>query len=329
LFAADHTMSIMAGPGELIRSEDIDPSVLRSLRSWFDAFTPEGRLTMADPVVNQWNDRRRASVIPVYTRDLIDHVIDHRVVESPYVNEALVPNGIQYWQGLYGRGPSNSDAVLWVSYARRDHEPFGEAAIPLLSLLAPAFQSGLDALGRLGDARAALDALAHPLILFDADGRELHRTAAFTELTRQPEGPALVARARALAMTFGAGRSRIPSAATSSRVSTGGGDVVLRVTLLPEGLVSPLPAVAVLAHAHTRPVFPDAAALEAAHGLTPREAEVALHVARGATRDRIAEALGISPHTARAHTEKVFAKLGVTRRGAVAAAILDTRRRIR
>jgi len=323
LFAADQTMSIMAGSGPLVRSEDLDESALRSLRAWFDEFTPEGRVTLADPVVNEWNDRRRASAIQVYTRDLIDHVIDNRVKESPYVNEALVPNRIRFWQGVYARGPGGGDAILWVSYENRAREPYGEAAIPLLSLLTPAFQAGLQALCRLGDARGALDSLAHPLIVFDSEGREIHRTRAFGELTMIPdEAAALVARARSLAREFAECRSRnVPATPSSGLVTTHGG-FTLQVTLLPEGLLSGAPAVAVLVRSLAPRAFPDAGTLEGVYGLTPREAEVALHLARGATREGIARALGISPHTVRAHTEKVFVKLGVTTRSAVAAAVL-------
>jgi len=62
--------------------------------------------------------------------------------------------------------------------------------------------------------------------------------------------------------------------------------------------------------------------LQTRHGLTRREAEVALLLAEGNTRDQIARALHISPYTARAHTEQVFLKLGVRARSAVALAII-------
>jgi len=326
LFSADQTMSIVAGSDELVLSEDIDQAVLRSLRVWFDEFTPEGRVTMSDPVVNEWNDRRRASGIAVYTRDLIDHVIDHRVRDSQYVNEALVPNGIRFWQGLYAKGAANSDAILWVSYARTEREPFGEAAVPLLSLLVPAFQAGLDVLDRLEVARAALDALAHPLVVFDPAGHELHRTTALVELTARDPSPAILARARGLAKELStaldlAGSDGPPRPA--AHVSSDRGDYILRVTRLPEGLFFSVPTVAVLVQPRAQAAFPGPEALRITHGLTEREAQVALLLARGATRDRIAQALGISPHTARSHTEKVFVKLGITTRSAVAAALLD------
>ncbi len=47
------------------------------------------------------------------------------------------------------------------------------------------------------------------------------------------------------------------------------------------------------------------------YGLTEREAEVARLLAEGRRNNAIAAALGISPHTARHHTQRVLAKLGV------------------
>lgn len=50
--------------------------------------------------------------------------------------------------------------------------------------------------------------------------------------------------------------------------------------------------------------------LRARFGLTPRELEVARLLAEGRRNSAIAQALGISPHTARHHTQHVLAKLG-------------------
>jgi DNA-binding NarL/FixJ family response regulator len=47
------------------------------------------------------------------------------------------------------------------------------------------------------------------------------------------------------------------------------------------------------------------------YGLTEREIEVARLLAEGRRNTAIAGALGISPHTARHHTQRVLAKLGV------------------
>ena len=53
-------------------------------------------------------------------------------------------------------------------------------------------------------------------------------------------------------------------------------------------------------------------------GLTAREAQVALLLARRATNREIAEQLDMSPHTVRHHAENIFAKLGVHSRRSVA-----------
>jgi two-component system nitrate/nitrite response regulator NarL len=45
--------------------------------------------------------------------------------------------------------------------------------------------------------------------------------------------------------------------------------------------------------------------------LTPREREVLIHLAQGQSPVQIAEELGMSAHTVRTHTNKIFAKLGV------------------
>ena len=58
-------------------------------------------------------------------------------------------------------------------------------------------------------------------------------------------------------------------------------------------------------------------------GMTGREADVALLLARGARNAAIASELHISPHTARHHTENVLAKLHVRARAEVARALVD------
>jgi DNA-binding CsgD family transcriptional regulator len=49
-------------------------------------------------------------------------------------------------------------------------------------------------------------------------------------------------------------------------------------------------------------------------GLTPREVEVLVLVARGATTRQVARALGISPKTAGNHIERIYAKIGASSR---------------
>ena len=59
----------------------------------------------------------------------------------------------------------------------------------------------------------------------------------------------------------------------------------------------------------------------AALGLTPRQCQVAVELATGATGEQIAQRLGITPATVRKHLEAVFARLGVTHRAAAVARV--------
>jgi DNA-binding CsgD family transcriptional regulator len=53
--------------------------------------------------------------------------------------------------------------------------------------------------------------------------------------------------------------------------------------------------------------------------LTNRELDVALLVADGLRNREVAESLGVSPHTVRRHSERVFLKVGVHTRAALGA----------
>jgi DNA-binding CsgD family transcriptional regulator len=57
------------------------------------------------------------------------------------------------------------------------------------------------------------------------------------------------------------------------------------------------------------------------YALTSRECEIAFALSAGATSAEIAETMGISSHTVRHHTERVFRKLGIRSRAAVAGAL--------
>ena len=65
-------------------------------------------------------------------------------------------------------------------------------------------------------------------------------------------------------------------------------------------------------------VLPSVASLRLQFRLTPREAQVALLLAKGASDAEVALALGLSVHTARHHGEHVFAKIGIHSRKALA-----------
>jgi DNA-binding CsgD family transcriptional regulator len=58
-------------------------------------------------------------------------------------------------------------------------------------------------------------------------------------------------------------------------------------------------------------------------GLSPREAEVLVWVARGKSNHEVAAILGSRPRTVGKHLERIYAKLGVSTRTEAAARVLD------
>jgi CheY-like chemotaxis protein/DNA-binding CsgD family transcriptional regulator len=63
--------------------------------------------------------------------------------------------------------------------------------------------------------------------------------------------------------------------------------------------------------------------LKSTLGLTPREAEILMWIARGKTNRDVGQILGSSPRTINKHLEHIFEKLGVTTRAAAVAVALD------
>ena len=61
-------------------------------------------------------------------------------------------------------------------------------------------------------------------------------------------------------------------------------------------------------------------------GLTPREAEILMWIARGKTNKDVGQILGSSPRTINKHLEHIFEKLGVATRAAAVAVALDRTR---
>jgi DNA-binding CsgD family transcriptional regulator len=100
-------------------------------------------------------------------------------------------------------------------------------------------------------------------------------------------------------------------------------EYTLTPTIMPPAVFSLGESILVLVTARGKPTLPAPEQLVERFGLTPREAEVALRIASGATRESIAAELQVSPHTVRAHTERVFIKLGVRTRSAVAMALMN------
>jgi DNA-binding CsgD family transcriptional regulator len=216
--------------------------------------------------------------------------------------------------------------MLFMGHERPGRSRFGpERELCVLQALLPAFRAGHHALVRFGAQRTALgatlDRMSQAVLVVGPDGRAVHRNAALgTLLAGDPERErleqAMAAAGRALAGTAAARGAR-GLGDVERPLATAVGQYVVRATRLPTELLGEPGGALVTLEPHAG--RPRASALAETFGLTRREAEVAEALARRLTNAELARALGISPHTAERHTERVLAKLGVRSRHEIAA----------
>jgi len=136
-----------------------------------------------------------------------------------------------------------------------------------------------------------------------------------------------VAGARADAVAIDAGLDGARTTAESLRRA--GVQVVLVGDELPaedERFVSTRNDVAALARA-LNPGARSAASFGRSHGLTHREREVLMLVAKGLAAKQVARQMGISPKTVEQHKTRIFAKLGVPNAAAAVGLLLSADRK--
>ena len=267
--------------------------------------------------------RRWARALRTWVREDVWRA--EEVTRSAYYNEYCIPVGFRDSAGMSTSGTSDETMAVYVATERTGRfAPGGRDAL-LLSLLQPALEAGARALGASATPKRMLDSVDAPLALADLAGNLIHRNRAFVALDQRGDADReLVRAARHLAVQVG----------SLVRARSCGGETTVSPTMTwraPDGSVTldaslwesnglacgPLCVISATAAASCA----DASALQQTWGLTPRETEVALLLARGCPNAEVARTLGVSEHTARRHTERVLRKMGVASRAQVAAMI--------
>ncbi|GLC24929.1 helix-turn-helix transcriptional regulator [Roseisolibacter agri] len=324
LFGIDNALFVTT-EGERLRfdCDTAPPAVLRRFEQLTRAEARTGRIRSVDTLVDTWFQRRAAMGVEIYNEPLNDRMVDYQLHRSTIVNEAVRPGGMYDFLGFM-TATAGHELMLFMGHERPGRSRFGsDGELPVLRALLPAFRAGHQALAAVGAHRAALgatlDELTDAVLVVGPDGRALHRNTALVRLlAADPQRERLEA-ALLLAScgwTGTARRTATPRAA-EQRVATSVGRYVVRASHLPPDLLGEAGGALVT-------VVRDVAGADAARtlparfGLTQREAEVAQALARRLTNAEVARALGISPHTAERHTERVLAKLGVRSRHEVA-----------
>jgi DNA-binding CsgD family transcriptional regulator len=322
--------------GLRIISDSAERPGVRAMETMSWADPRSNRFVFECPVAEAWLQHRRAHRVEVSgetagERWLAD--LGHRLDRSIYLHEGMYGAKMHGFMVLSPILPDGGDVFLTVGHERRAGAREREAErLPVLGMLLPALRTGLHTLRTLAARQHALattlDAVPEALLVVGPDGRELHRNAALrARLGAEPERErvsaemlALAAELRVLAArdALGLARAALPTAGAARgerRVATPLGRYVLRAAYGAEAVWGTAGTVLVSLEADAAPAA-DAAVLAA---LTPREAEVARLLARRATNEEVAAALGVSPHTARHHAQRVLEKLGLRSRRALGA----------
>jgi DNA-binding CsgD family transcriptional regulator len=284
-----------------------------------------------DPGVTQ---TRKALELEVYHRNEV-YSWDW-LKRSEIFNDWAVPRRLHDVLALNIETGDKIPAAAHFYHDREYGGTFGERGLALLRILLPAFKAGVATHQRLAAHRSQLsnvfDAATEGYALFDLGGRQLHENPALERiLAAEPERERLRASVCTLAAGFAAlarrNRPRVAPGVTDiapgtfREIQTGRGHYRIRATLISAGLLSNDASVLIALEVPERKPLSDEE-LRQRYMLTAREVEVARLLAVGKQTSEVAEALGVSTHTARHHTEHVLAKLGVKTRAAVAALLL-------
>lgn len=242
-------------------------------------------------------------------------------------NEWCIPNKLLDTLGMAVEIPGAPIPAGVNVYHDGGSKPFGERGQTLMHLLLPAFKASVRSFGELARAKESLsemiDKMANGACVIGDSGEILHSNSA---LERLYEAEVDKMPLRSAISRIGSNIRAVSRNATNA--NTGYGSMIERITTKSNtyeirGTRLPLPG-----------IFPTAVAfivVEAAQRrgdvlitmkekfhLTQREIEVAVLLSKRLRAAEVASRLGISTHTVRHHTEKIFQKTGVSSRHVIA-----------
>jgi DNA-binding CsgD family transcriptional regulator len=257
--------------------------------------------------------------------------------ESEYYRGFALPNRLHDTVGITLHFPSlRSEVCLLLHKNVREGVGAVERRQDLVEvLLEPVragFASDLSASDPVPQLSSLIDVTGQALALFGTDGRELNNNPVMRRLLNQePERDTLLEHIRGVARAViaraitdrPAGAEPSPREdGTRREVATGAAAYRLRGNLVGRNALGHGTAVLVSVDRVAFQV-PAPDSIRTRYGLTVRELQVASLIMHRLTNAEIARMLGVSPHTARHHTENVLAKFGVRSREALRRAIAE------
>lgn len=218
------------------------------------------------------------------------------------------------------------------SIARRAKRGYARET-QMLSLLVPAFEAGARMItevdGLRQDLRHAIDTIPMPIGIRGARGEDLGHNSALEDLLRSdPDSASILQRISAVAQSMtalersGKGVPTGPHCICRSTLATAWATYRMSTGLVGPGLLTPTRSVLVAVE-QLSPSLPPIETLRETRGLSRREGEVVLLLARGASNKAIGRELGIRPSTVRTLVTRAFEKLGVHSRKALALELIQ------
>lgn len=333
LLGADRSMAVFPIDGEVqAHSVSIPSHGLVQLTSIVSEMGP-GRFRSGQADVDSVLRRRREKGLDVWNNELLAKASGMPLSSLPFYHEVLQPLGVTYGSGMTS-ALSLGEAWLSVAHSRPADDRFGiEGGMDLLRMLQPAFASGVSTVSSFGgqaDALArALDSLEHAVLVVDENGRERYRSQRLRRMLHdEPEAEQVIEEMHALAEAVASYRRRPSKSAPAQAAPAGQRSVTTAVTTYDaravltsdESIGQGGYVLVELERDEHR--LPSPSRLMECLGLTAREAEIALLLARGASNRECAQRLDISPYTVRTHVEHIFSKLGIRSRKALALRLL-------
>jgi DNA-binding CsgD family transcriptional regulator len=253
-----------------------------------------------DPITLLLQKRRKAT--------LVYEVMPKKELEkTEFFNDFLMRDGLHHGINVYAYdGDLNiGDLRIWRKKQRPD---YGKRDAALLDTILPHFRNALRNARSFAIARAneetwekLFDLTGRALFLFDENGRLLYRNrvsqALESDMRRED---------------FSSFYTRVQTLARKDLSRTRWGPFFLSFLEVPSPDTG-RPQRAVMAYSSGVPSV-DRALLKQKHGLSRREAEIALLICRGLTDKEIAQVLCASFSTVRTHIKHLFSKLDVTTR---------------
>ncbi len=156
LFGADHALVLLAGAPRPYVGDGFDRGALDAMAAFHAPPGAPGRddarVRYRDPALERLHARRLAVADPVFTRAGNERAMGRPVEGTAMFDAVCRPLGIADFHGVFARTP-HGEAMLFVAHGRRAGRGVGrgtlvgEAAVPLLRVLAPALGAALGLLG--------------------------------------------------------------------------------------------------------------------------------------------------------------------------------------